>query len=182
MCTPNLRKLHCCSRTNILIDFNLFLFFSSKHSGISTPVKASTPPPTSFQNILSKSNAKEPKIVSKTPSKRYPPPSLSGATPFAPIAEEDSLITPPSERYANKNCAAEADPNTANTPPKKRSCSDHMDELCTPLKALREAVRLATPSPVKLHFPQRKNLPTTPGTKPRDHEPIHEGSEYQTYD
>jgi hypothetical protein len=49
------------------------------------------------------------------------------------------------------------------SPQTPRKASEAADEsgLCTPLKALKEAVRLATPSPVKHVF--RKSVPNTPG-------------------
>jgi len=132
----------------------------ARYSENSTPVKASLP--TSFKNVLSTQESKSPR---KTPSKKNFLPKNNVATSFAPIEEEDSLITPPSERYAPKN-VDESDDGTACETPHKQRGPAHLEEhvLCTPLKALREAVKLATPSPVKPGFAfQRKNVPTTPG-------------------
>ena len=126
----------------------------------STPVKAGLP--TSFKNVLSMQESKSPR---KTPLKKNFLPTNNVTTPFAPIEEEDSLITPPSERYVLKNVDESDESIACDTPHKQRGHAypeEHV--LCTPLKALREAVKLATPSPVKHSFTfQRKNLPTTPG-------------------
>jgi hypothetical protein len=132
-----------------------------RFSESNTPVKTTLP--TSFSNVLSKQQSKSPR---KTPSKRSYLPTSIAATPFAPIEEEeDSLITPPSERYGPKTIEGSDESTVCDTPHKQRVPAYQEEHvLCTPLKALREAVKLATPSPVKHGFTfQRKSVPSTPG-------------------
>jgi hypothetical protein len=96
----------------------------------------------------------------KTPAKFFidsPRSRLEESTPQFAAVEEESLITPPSERYVTDNDAE----NVATKTPRKTAEIDEQ-AICTPLKALKEAVRLATPSPVK-HPIQRRNFPVTPG-------------------
>ena len=137
----------------------------TRSSGNRTPVK------TSFKNVLGGESSKPclddlKSPVRTSPSKNLRTRNVESTPTFAPMEEEESLITPPSERYVANDCEMEPNDEIVVNTPAKKSGYSYPDEpvVCTPLKALREAVRLATPSPVKHVFPMhRRNVPTTPG-------------------
>ena len=135
----------------------------TRSSGNQTPVKTLQ---TSFKQVLSGQSSKPcmddlKSPVRSSPSKNFRSINLESTPPC--VEEEESLITPPSERYnAHDGEVEQKDEVGVSTPPKNSELLYPFEPVvCTPLKALREAVRLATPSPVKPM--QRRNVPTTPG-------------------